>query len=99
MYPPAILAGETKANIMGVTWNALSTKSARMGEMRLPSWHFFCSEEGECSVEDVPTEEPQILVDLMNERGLQGWELIQFVFGKDGVVAFWKRRRVSKVIP
>ncbi len=59
---------------------------------------YFCSEEGECSVEEVPAEEPQILVDLMNERGLQGWELIQLVFSKDGLMAFWKRRLVSKVI-
>jgi hypothetical protein len=59
---------------------------------------YFCSQEGECSVEEVPADEPQILVDLMNDRGLQGWELIQLGFGKDGVMAFWKRRLVSKVI-
>jgi len=35
----------------------------------------------------------------MNERGLQGWELTQLVFGKDRVMTFWKRRLVSKVIP
>jgi len=60
---------------------------------------YFCSEKGECSLEEVPAEEPQILVNLMNERGKQGWELIQLVFGRDGVMAFWKRRLVSKVIP
>ncbi len=60
---------------------------------------YFCSEAGECSVEDVPAEEPQVLVNLMNERGLEGWELIQLGFAKDGVMAFWKRRLVSKVIP
>jgi len=56
---------------------------------------YFCSEKGECSLEEVPAEEPQILVNLMNERGKQGWELIQLVFGRDGVMAFWKRRLVS----
>jgi hypothetical protein len=60
---------------------------------------YFCSEDGECSVSEVPAEEPQVLVDLMNERGLQGWELIQLVFGKDSVMAFWKRRLVTKVTP
>jgi hypothetical protein len=35
----------------------------------------------------------------MSERGLQGWELIQLVFGKDGEAAFWKRKIVSEVIP
>ncbi len=59
---------------------------------------YFCSKEGECSVEEVPAEEPQILVDLMNERGLQGWELIQLGFGKEGLMAFWKRRLIPKVI-
>jgi hypothetical protein len=53
---------------------------------------YFCSELGNCSLEEVPADEPQILVDLLNERGLEGWELIQLVFGKDGVMACWKRR-------
>ena len=53
---------------------------------------YFCSEQGSCTLEGVPEEEPQILVDLLNERGLEGWELIQLLFGKDGVMAFWKRR-------
>ncbi len=59
---------------------------------------YFCSQQGDCSVEEVPAEEPQTLVDIMNERGLQGWELTQLVFGKDRVMTFWKRRLVSKVI-
>ncbi len=60
---------------------------------------YFCSQEGECSVEEVRDEQSEILVDVMNERGLQGWELIQLDFGKEGVMAFWKRRLASKVIP
>jgi hypothetical protein len=53
---------------------------------------YFCSEKGNCTLEEVPAEEPQILVGLLNERGLEGWELIQLLFGKDGVMACWKRR-------
>jgi hypothetical protein len=53
---------------------------------------YFCSEQGNCTLEGVPAEEPQILVDLLNERGVEGWELIQLLFGKDGVMACWKRR-------
>lgn len=56
---------------------------------------YFCSVGGECSVEGVPDGEPQILVDLLNERGVQGWELIQVLFGKDGIMAFWKRRSLA----
>jgi len=53
---------------------------------------YFCSEQGTCTLEGVPAEEPQILVDLLNERGVEGWELIQLLFGKDGLMACWKRR-------
>lgn len=56
---------------------------------------YFCSDAGTCSLEDVPAEEPQILVDILNERGLEGWELVQLITGKDGVLACWKRRIVA----
>lgn len=55
---------------------------------------YFCSQEGSCGIQEVPTEEPQVLADLLNERGLQGWELVQFLVGKDGIMACWKRRLV-----
>ncbi len=53
---------------------------------------FFCSETGECSLDEVPNDQIKILEGLLNERGSNGWELIQASFGKDGIVAFWKRR-------
>jgi hypothetical protein len=53
---------------------------------------YFCSDAGDCSLEDVPADEAQVLVDILNERGLDGWELVQLLPGKDGVLAFWKRR-------
>jgi hypothetical protein len=53
---------------------------------------YFCSPEGDCNVAEVPQEEPQALVNLLNERGEAGWELIQLLFGGDGVMACWKRR-------
>jgi hypothetical protein len=56
----------------------------------------FCSESGDCGIEEVPAEEPQALVDLLNQRGLDGWELVQLLFGRDGVLACWKRRLVSR---
>lgn len=52
---------------------------------------YFCSDKGDCGLQEVPADEPQVLVDIMNERGLDGWELVQLLFGKDGVMAFWKR--------
>lgn len=32
------------------------------------------------------------LLDILNRRGAQGWELLQLAFHKDSVVFFWKRR-------
>ncbi|MDY6843094.1 MAG: DUF4177 domain-containing protein [Thermodesulfobacteriota bacterium] len=54
---------------------------------------YFCSEAGECSLGQVSRDQTKILEDLLNERGEQGWELIQISFGKDGILAFWKRKR------
>jgi hypothetical protein len=54
---------------------------------------FFCSEQGECSVEHVPNEDLDRLKKALNERGKQGWELVQLAFGKDGAIGFWKRRQ------
>ena len=53
---------------------------------------YFCSESAECNLEHVPTDQTKILQDILNERGRQGWELIQVSFGKDGIMVFWKRK-------
>lgn len=54
---------------------------------------FFCSAQGACSVEQVPDEDGAKLKQLLNERGQQGWELVQLSFGRDGAVGLWKRRQ------
>ena len=52
---------------------------------------YFCSEQGECGVEEVPLDQLQIMREILNRRGGEGWELVQLFFGQEGVVAFWKR--------
>lgn len=52
---------------------------------------FYCSEKGACSLDKVPREQSDVLRDLLNERGWQGWELVQIAFGDNGLMAFWKR--------
>jgi hypothetical protein len=37
-----------------------------------------------------------MLSQILNERGNHGWELIQVSFGKDGMMAFWKRKVKEK---
>ena len=52
---------------------------------------YFCSASGECNLNEVPADQAQLLVEILNERGKEGWELIQVSFGNDGMIAFWKR--------
>ncbi len=51
----------------------------------------FCSERGECALGDVPHGHVERLQAILNERGAQGWELVQLAFGADGMVGFWKK--------
>jgi len=53
---------------------------------------YFCSEQGDCKLEEIPAEEPKMFIDLLNTRGRDGWELVQLNFGENGVLAFWKRK-------
>ena len=43
-------------------------------------------------MDEVPEEQTGILQKVLNERGRQGWELVQVSFGKEGILAFWKRK-------
>jgi hypothetical protein len=52
---------------------------------------YFCSAEGDCRFENIPSDQMTVLSEVLDERGSEGWELIQLFFAKDGVVAFWKR--------
>jgi len=52
---------------------------------------YFCTATGECSLELVPQGQTQKLENFFNERGQLGWELVQVTFGRDGLLAFWKR--------
>jgi hypothetical protein len=52
---------------------------------------YFCTSKGECSIDELPERQVEIFVGFLNKRGAEGWELIEIFFGKDGIVAFWKR--------
>ncbi len=57
---------------------------------------YYCTEAGECSLDHVPDEQTRILQSILNERGGEGWEMIQVSFGRDGLIAFWKRSLEGK---
>jgi len=54
---------------------------------------FFCTNTGQCSAEEIDRDQRQVLGELLNQRGAEGWELVQLVFRKEGVIAFWKREK------
>ena len=57
---------------------------------------YFCSEAGECSLDEVSKDQIRTLTNILNNRGREGWELVQVSFGKDGLMAYWKRRMKDK---
>ena len=56
---------------------------------------FYCSEDGKCNLEEVAGDQLRNLKGILNERGAQGWELTQLSFGRDGLMAFWKKEYAS----
>jgi hypothetical protein len=53
---------------------------------------YACSSSGQCRAEQVPVDQTNMLRDILNERGQEGWELLQLTFGDNGIFAFWKRK-------
>ena len=54
---------------------------------------YFCTDQGDCRIQSLPSDQLMAFAEICNERGSDGWELIQIVFGQDGAVAFWKREK------
>jgi hypothetical protein len=52
---------------------------------------FYCSTEGTCTINTLPQKQFEDFTNILNEKGKQGWELVQLIFNQDGAVIFWKR--------
>lgn len=52
---------------------------------------YLCTDSGQCRSEQVPADQQKALTDLLNDRGAEGWELVQLDFSRQGAAAFWKR--------
>jgi len=63
----------------------------RHGSEEFAQVAFYCSAEGDCSINDVPEAQSLAPASLLNSRGREGWELVQMAFGRTGFMAFWKR--------
>lgn len=68
----------------------------RHGAQMFSKLVYFCSPDADCDMEQVPADEPDAIVELLNGRGEEGWELIQVFFRQDGLIAFWKRKVISE---
>jgi hypothetical protein len=56
---------------------------------------YYCTEKGECSADQVPHDQAAVLQETLNDEGADGWELVQVSFGKNGIMAFWKRGKTA----
>ncbi|GLI36254.1 DUF4177 domain-containing protein [Desulforhabdus amnigena] len=56
---------------------------------------YFCSQDGACGLEEVPSAQTEKMQTILNEQGRKGWELVQVAFGKEGIMAFWKRMLID----
>lgn len=52
---------------------------------------YYCSEAGECTLDQIPHDQTEILQSLLNNEGMEGWELVQVSFGRNGIICFWKK--------
>lgn len=52
---------------------------------------YVCTEEGRCNAEEMPHDQARRLVERLNRRGGEGWELVDVLINRAGVLAFWKR--------
>ena len=53
----------------------------------------FCDAEGTCFFDDAPNAYVGALVDVLNEQGDAGWELVQINFREHQMICVWRRSR------
>jgi len=52
---------------------------------------YVCSANGECERSQIPSDQLETMDKLLNEKGKDGWELVQLAFSQQALVVFWKR--------
>lgn len=51
----------------------------------------FCDQEGGCFFDDPSDPYQEALKDILNERGQDGWELVQVAFRERELICFWRK--------
>jgi hypothetical protein len=52
----------------------------------------FCTDKGACFFDNIPNPNIQAIIDILDRKGAEGWELVSVSFRTDEMVCFWKQR-------
>jgi hypothetical protein len=51
----------------------------------------YCDTEGKCFFDEAPNPYVNAIVHILNEKGREGWDLVQMVFRQADFIAVWRR--------
>ncbi|HUS70085.1 MAG TPA: hypothetical protein VM075_04820 [Anaerolineae bacterium] len=51
----------------------------------------YCDTEGQCFFDEAPNPYVDSIVHILNEKGDQGWELVQVTFRQSDFICIWRR--------
>ncbi|MDH4208914.1 MAG: DUF4177 domain-containing protein [Anaerolineae bacterium] len=51
----------------------------------------YCDTEGVCFFDEAPNPYVESMVHILNEKGAEGWELVQVTFRQADFICLWKR--------
>jgi hypothetical protein len=51
----------------------------------------FCDTEGVCFFDETPNPYMKAVIDLLDEMGEDGWELVQVIPREQDLICFWRR--------
>ena len=53
----------------------------------------YCDTGGRCFFDEAPNPYVSALEAILNERGREGWILVQTILRRDDMICFWRRER------
>lgn len=51
----------------------------------------YCDTEGECFFDEAPNPYVEAVVHILNQKGKEGWELVQMTFRENDFISVWRR--------
>lgn len=51
----------------------------------------YCDTGGQCFFDEAPNPYVEAIVHILNERGSEGWELVQMAFRENEFIGVWRR--------